>query len=114
MIPIVKYTLPIVNEIQGQINITYLQALVDNRSIIAVILGVEPFVGAFDIEMPSAYPHSQNRQVTSANPFITFANLADAEYFHNLLWKMSNTIQAFAVSQRQSRWDDPFSESYFW
>ena len=112
MIPIVKYTLPIVKEIQGQINITYLQALMNNRSIIAVILGIELSVGAFDFEMPSAYPHSQNRQVTSANRFITFANLADAEYFHDLLWKMSNTIQAFAVSQRQSRWDDPFSESY--
>ena len=74
-------------------------------TVIAAILGIEPFVGAFDFETPS-YPHSPNRQVTPANPFITFANLADAEYFHNLLWKMSNTIQAFTVSQGQSRWDD--------
>jgi len=106
MIPNVKYTLPIVNEIQTQINITYLQALMDNRSVITVILGVEPFVGAFDFATPSAYPHSPNRQVTPANPFITFSNLADVEYFHDLLWKMSNAIQAFAVSQGQSRWGD--------
>jgi len=78
----------------------------DNRSIIAVILGVEPFVGPFDFKTPSAYPHPRNCQVTPENPFITFANLADAEYFHDLLWKMSNAIQAFAVSQGQSRWDD--------
>ncbi|KIK04866.1 hypothetical protein K443DRAFT_92171, partial [Laccaria amethystina LaAM-08-1] len=80
--------------------------LTDNRSIIAVILGVERFVGAFDFETPSAYPHSPNRQVTPANPFITFPNLADTKYFHDLLWKMLNAIQAFAVSQGQSRWDD--------
>ena len=106
MIPIVKYTLPIINEIQRQVNITYLQAHTANHSIIALVLGVEPFVGAFDFETPSAHPHSPNRHVTPANPLITFANLADAEYFHDILWKLSNTIQAFAVSQGQSRWDD--------
>ena len=71
----------------------------DNRSIIALVLGVEPFVGV-------AHPHSPNRHVTPAHPLITFANLADAECFHDLLWTLSNTIHAFAVSQGQSRWDD--------
>jgi hypothetical protein len=61
-------------------------------------------VGTFDFETSSAYPNSPNRQVTPANPFITFAYLADAKYyFHDLLWKMSNAIQDFAVAQGQSR-----------
>lgn len=106
MVPIVKYTMPIITEIQRQINITYQQAVEANRSVIAVLLGVEPFLGAFDFETPSAYPHSPDRQVTPCNPWITFSNDADADYFRGLLRKMSDAIQAFAVSQGQSQWDD--------
>jgi len=112
MVPIVRYTLPIINEIQRQINRTYQQAVEDKRSVIAVLLGVEPFLGAFDFETPSAYPHSADRQVTPCNPWITFSDDADADYFHDLLWKMSNAIQAFAVSQGESRWDDIHYPNY--
>ncbi|CAA7271051.1 unnamed protein product [Cyclocybe aegerita] len=112
VVPIVQYTLPIIDEIQRQINITYQEAVDDNRSVIAVLLGVEPFLGAFNYETRSAYPHSPDRQVTPCNPWITFSDNADADYFHALLRKMSDAIQAFAVAQGQSRWDDIHYPNY--
>lgn len=112
MIPILKYTLPILNEIQTQIDLTYSQAVKDNRSVIAVLLGVEPFLDAFGHSTPSAYPHPASRQVTPCNPWITFSDVADAQYFHDALWNMSNTIQAFAIQQGQSLADDIHYPNY--
>ena len=104
--PISNYTLPIIAEIQQQINVTYHRALISNRSFRAVQVALEPFVGVFDFETPSAFPHPSSSQATHFVSFISFSDLGDAEYVHKASREMSRAIQGFAVQQGRSRWDD--------
>ena len=63
-------------------------------------------MGVFDFETPSAFPHPSSSQATHFVSFISFSELADAEYVHKASREMSRAIQGFAVEQGRSRWDD--------
>ncbi|KAJ7155324.1 hypothetical protein C8R46DRAFT_910971, partial [Mycena filopes] len=102
VIPIVHYTVPILNFIHDQLNATWTAAKADNRSFTSVLAGIEPFFNAFLHATPSAYEHSTARPVTPCNPWITWSDAKDTEYAHAALRKMSDTIQAFAIKQGQS------------
>ncbi|KIJ99511.1 hypothetical protein K443DRAFT_102120 [Laccaria amethystina LaAM-08-1] len=103
--PISKFPLPIITEIQQQVNATYQQALISNRSVLAVQASLEPFLGAFDFETPSAYPHPPSQNATHCTTFVAFSDLADTEYFLGALRDLSDAVQGFAVEQGESRWD---------
>lgn len=111
-LPISNYTLPIIAEIQHQINVTYHRALIANRSVLAVQAALEPFVGAFDFETPSAYPHPSSSEATHFTAFISFSGLDDAEYVHQALRDLSRAVQGFAVGQGRSQWDDTRSLNF--
>ncbi|KAJ6532994.1 hypothetical protein B0H19DRAFT_1187224 [Mycena capillaripes] len=102
VVPIVHYTVPILNFIHEQLTATFAAAKAANRSITSVLLGVEPFFGAFGHATPSAYAHSLARPVTPCNPWVTWSDPKDNDYAHAALRNMSDRIQAFAIQEGQS------------
>ncbi|KAJ6533011.1 hypothetical protein B0H19DRAFT_1187193 [Mycena capillaripes] len=102
VVPIVYYTVPILNFIHEQLTATFAAAKAANRSITSVLLGVEPFFGAFGHATPSAYAHSLARPVTPCNPWVTWSDPKDNDYAHSALRNMSDRIQAFAIQEGQS------------
>ncbi|KAJ7124058.1 FAD-binding domain-containing protein [Mycena crocata] len=102
VVPIVHYTVPILNFIHEQLNATWTAAKAANRSFTSVLLGVEPFFEAFAHATPSAYNHSLARPVTPCNPWVTWSDPKDNEYAHAALRNMSANIQAFAIQEGQS------------
>ncbi|KAF5348182.1 hypothetical protein D9758_014671 [Tetrapyrgos nigripes] len=72
VVPIVHYTEPLISAFKTQANLTYTQAISDNRSISTVLINLELFHGMFQHSVPSAYPHSPCREVTPCNPWILF------------------------------------------
>ncbi|KAK7059627.1 hypothetical protein R3P38DRAFT_964016 [Favolaschia claudopus] len=102
VVPIVHYTVPILDFIHEQLNATWLAGKAANKSFTSVLLGVEPFLDAFAHATPSAYEHSVARPVTPCNPWITWSDPADTAYAHAALRNMSDKIQAFAIQQGQS------------
>ncbi|KAJ7577570.1 hypothetical protein C8J56DRAFT_1007243 [Mycena floridula] len=102
VVPIVQYTLPIVNFIQNEVEQTFGQGIANNRSLVTVLVNLEPFFDAFAHATPSAYPHSTSRPVTPFNPWITWSDPNDRDYVHAALKNMSARIQDFAIEQGQS------------
>ncbi|THV05808.1 FAD-binding domain-containing protein [Dendrothele bispora CBS 962.96] len=112
VVPIVHYTEDIIANIKTEANRTFTQALADGRSVDAVLVGIEPFHGMFDHSTDSAYPHPADRPVTPCNPFVTFTNTDDFEYFQGALRNLSAAIQEFAISVNESRADDLHYPNY--
>lgn len=106
MVPILKYTETVLLTIEDKVNAAFTQAVSEGRSINTIILGVEPFFGVNNHNLPSAFPHPPSRPVTPCNPWMIYSDPADDTYFNTALLNMSNQIQTVAVAQNQSRWDD--------
>ncbi|PPQ74917.1 hypothetical protein CVT26_011353 [Gymnopilus dilepis] len=107
MLPVIKYTPKIVAAIQQEVDAAYAKAVADGKSITSSLLGIEPFYGAFNHSTsPSAYPHDPSRPVTPCNPWLTYSSPDDDDYFNKALWDLANKVQAVAVEEGQSRWDD--------
>ncbi|KAF5323667.1 hypothetical protein D9758_018408 [Tetrapyrgos nigripes] len=106
------YTLPVISAIKAAANVTYTQALADNRSVNAVLVGVEPFHGMFQHSVPSAHPHSPDREVTPCNPFLTFDDTSDFRYFQGALRNLSQGIQTRAIEEGESKEDDLHYPNY--
>jgi hypothetical protein len=102
VVPIIHYTVPLLNFIHGELTNTFNAAKKANRSVTSVLLGVEPFLDAFAHATPSAYSHSVARPVTPCNPWVTWSDPADSDYAHAALRNMSDRIQAFAIQQGES------------
>ncbi|THU84739.1 FAD-binding domain-containing protein [Dendrothele bispora CBS 962.96] len=113
VVPIVHYTEDIIANIKSEANRTYTQAIADGRSVDAVLVGIEPFHGMFSHSTgDSAYPHPADRPVTPCNPFVTFTNTDDFEYFQGALKNLSASIQEFAIGAGESRADDIHYPNY--
>ncbi|KAJ7593193.1 FAD-binding domain-containing protein [Mycena floridula] len=112
VVPIIQYTPPIIEFIQTQTDQTFAQGIADNRSLVSVLLGVEPFLDAFAHSTPSAYPHSRARPVTPCNLWVTWSDPKDTEYAHATLRKLSDKIQAFAIQEGQSMATDLHYPNY--
>jgi len=106
MLPVIKYTPTIIDSIRKEVDAAFAQAVADGKSVLSVLVGVEPFFGAFNHSTPSAYPHSPDRPVTPCNPWMTYSSPEDDEYFNTALHNMSDKIQAVAVAEGQSLWTD--------
>lgn len=73
VIPILNYTLPILEEIESQI-MAFGKQLTDQSpdELIVVSIAPEPFFKPFSHSRGGAYPHSPSREVTPASTFIAY------------------------------------------
>ncbi|THU98265.1 FAD-binding domain-containing protein [Dendrothele bispora CBS 962.96] len=106
VVPIIHYIEPLISAFKTQTNLTYTQAISDNRSVSTVLVTLEPFQGAFQHSVPSAYPHSPDRPVTPCNPWILFNDTNDFEYFQGALKNLSKALQDKAIEEGESKADD--------
>ncbi|OCB87794.1 FAD-binding domain-containing protein [Sanghuangporus baumii] len=121
-IPITKYTVPVLEEMIAQVT-AFGQRLTEqnNGSSILVVVQPEPFYQPFTHSHGGAYPHSSDRELTPACPFIVYsANASDPldvqqarhDYFVSELRNFTHLIQAKAVEEGVSRWDDILYPNY--
>ncbi|KAL5476868.1 hypothetical protein ACEPAI_3054 [Sanghuangporus weigelae] len=121
-IPITKYTVPVLEEMIAQVT-AFGQRLTEqsNGSSILVVVQPEPFYQPFTRSRGGAYPHFPDRELTPACPFIVYsANASDPldvqqarhDYFVSELKSFAHLIQAKAVDEGVSRWDDILYPNY--
>ncbi|EJD05533.1 FAD-binding domain-containing protein [Fomitiporia mediterranea MF3/22] len=121
-IPITKYTRPVLDEMITQVN-AFGQRLSaeNNESTIIVIVQPEPLYKPFSHSRGGAYPHPPSRELTPACPFIVYSADADVlldvqqarhAYFVEELKNFTHIIQAKAVEEGVSRWDDILYPNY--
>ncbi|KAL5498616.1 hypothetical protein ACEPAH_1971 [Sanghuangporus vaninii] len=93
----------------------------NNGSSILVVVQPEPFYQPFTYSRGGANPHSPDRELTPACPFIVYsANASDPldaqqarhDYFVSELRNFAHLVQAKAVEEGVSRWDDILYPNY--
>ncbi|KLO11827.1 FAD-binding domain-containing protein [Schizopora paradoxa] len=122
VIPIVQYTIPVLEQIVNQVTTVGEQLTAQNNgSIVVVSVGAEPFLKPNSHDRGGAYPHSASRQITPASPFIGFqtdptlpaaVQAAKRAPLVPVIKQFTHAIQAAAVSQGQSQWDDVLYPNY--
>ncbi|TDL24028.1 FAD-binding domain-containing protein [Rickenella mellea] len=116
VIPVLKYTIPVLNQMVNQV--TTLGASLTqkfNGSVVVVTCSAEPFTLPFAHSKGGAYPHPPSRQVTPGSPFIAVQATADPTQeaiLANSVKQLSHAVQATAVQEGQSRWDDLLYPNY--
>ncbi|TDL24026.1 FAD-binding domain-containing protein [Rickenella mellea] len=115
-IPIVKYTVPILKEMVNQV-LTLGASLTEklSGSVVIVTCSAEPYIAPFAHSKGGAYPHPPTRQVTPASPWIGVQVSNDPSQqtiINNAIKQMSHAVQAKAVEEGQSRWDDLLYPNY--
>ncbi|KAH8109499.1 FAD-binding domain-containing protein [Phellopilus nigrolimitatus] len=122
VIPVEQYTLSLLDEMVTQV-IAFGARLTEqnNGSKVIVSVSPEPFLKPFSHSRGGAYPHSSSRQVTPASPFIAYQTDPDLPLasqaarhasFASEIKQFSYTIQARAVLEGLSRWDDILYPNY--
>ena len=115
VIPILKYTQPILQEMVNQVVAT--GAALSNRvndSLVVVTVSPEPFLNPNAQSKGGAWPHLPSRQTTPAAAFIAYQASTSVPHsvFIDALKTMSRNIQRVAVQEGQSRWDDLLYPNY--
>lgn len=93
----------------------------NSNSTLIVSLAPEPFYNAFSHSRGGAYPHPPSRQVTPLSSFIAYtagsglsldAQVARQASFVAEIKRLTQAVQAKAVSLGLSRWDDILYPNY--
>lgn len=113
-VPILKYTLPILEEMAAQVLKTGTALTAQsNGSLVSVSWSAEPFLNPFAHSRGGAYPHPPTRQVTPSNPNIVLQSSAPPQVdIVAAVRELSTQVQARAVEEGQSRWDDLLYPNY--
>ncbi|KAK7452778.1 hypothetical protein VKT23_012181 [Stygiomarasmius scandens] len=106
VVPIVHYTVPILQAMKTGVDATFAQAMADGRSVSSVGMNCELFIHPFAHSVDSAYPHPQSRQVTPGNPLIFYSDLSDADYFSEAVFNLSQAVGAVAIGVGESLAND--------
>lgn len=120
--PVVKYTVPILEEMVTQVN-AYATRLSEqnNGAPIIVSISPEPFAHPFAHSQGGAYPHFPDRQLCPSSSSIAYqqdpeASLDDRVTRHSAfveeLKNFTHIIQTKAVEEGQSRFDDILYPNY--
>ncbi|TDL17542.1 FAD-binding domain-containing protein [Rickenella mellea] len=116
VIPIVNYTPDVLAEMVEQVtNIGNSLMPLFNGSTLIVACGAEPFTKPFSHSRGGAYPHPPSRQVKPTAPFLALQAGADKNQEAILVRgvkQLSRNVQARAVQEGQSRWDDLLYPNY--
>ncbi|TDL17551.1 FAD-binding domain-containing protein [Rickenella mellea] len=116
VVPIVKYTVPILEEIVAQVtSIGKALSARFNGSTVAVAFTAEPFTNPFAHSLGGAYPHPPSRQVTPANPGVAVqasAGAAAEPVILQAVKDLSRNVQARAIKEGQSKSDDLLYPNY--
>ncbi|KAI0066966.1 FAD-binding domain-containing protein [Artomyces pyxidatus] len=113
MVPIQHYTTPVFDAVVSQLYALAANAQATNHTSLSELLfSSEPFTSPFTHSTPSAYPHSPTRQITPADPNVVYTDAADDAYFTAALKALVHVVQAVAVAEGQSRWDDNLYSNY--
>ncbi|TDL26277.1 FAD-binding domain-containing protein [Rickenella mellea] len=116
VVPIVKYTVPILEEMMAQVtSIGNTLSAQFNGSIVAVLISAEPFTNPFAHSRGGAYPHPPSRQVTPAAPIVAIqasAGAAAEPVILQAVKDLSRNVQARAIKEGQSKSDDLLYPNY--
>ncbi|KAH8116010.1 FAD-binding domain-containing protein [Phellopilus nigrolimitatus] len=122
VIPIVQYTQPLLDEMATQVQAFGANLTAQNNGS-TVVVGAAPelFLNPFSHSRGGAYPHPPSREVTPAATYISYqtdpnlpfaAQSTKHALFVSELKQLSYNIQARAVSEGVSRWDDILYPNY--
>ena len=115
VIPILKYTTPILEEMINQVVATgaALNSIV-NDSVVIVNVSPEPFLHPNARNKGGAFPHLPSRETTPAAAFIAYQATSKVPHsvFIDALKTMSRNIQQKAVEEGQSSWGDVLYPNY--
>ncbi|KAL5521679.1 hypothetical protein ACEPAF_2427 [Sanghuangporus sanghuang] len=122
VVPIVHYTVPILEEIKQQVNALASRLSAENSDTsIVVRIAPEPFFSSFAHSRGGAYPHPPGRQVNPTATSLAYsidpeAPLADKialqSKFASEVRNLASLVQAKAVEEGQSLWDDILYDNY--
>ncbi|EJD05537.1 FAD-binding domain-containing protein [Fomitiporia mediterranea MF3/22] len=115
-VPIVHYPKPVLDEMVTQV-VSFGEQLSaqHNGSTVIVSIAPEPFFNPFSHSRGGAYPHPPSRQVTPASAYFAYqedpsaplpVRIAHHNDFVDAIKSFTHNIQAKAVSEGVSRWDD--------
>ncbi|KAL5476865.1 hypothetical protein ACEPAI_3051 [Sanghuangporus weigelae] len=122
VVPIVHYTVSILEEMTAQVK-AFASRLseVNNGDPILVSISPEPFLSSFAHSRGGAYPHPPERQVNPSSASIAWKEdpgtpladkIARQTHFASELRNFTSLIQAKAVEEGQSLWDDILYPNY--
>jgi hypothetical protein len=115
VIPILKYTQPILQEMVNQVVATSADLSARaNGTIVVVTANPEPFLHPNAHNQGGAWPHLPSRETTPAAAFIAYqatSSLPHSVYI-NALKTMTRAIQQVAVQQGQSSFNDLLYPNY--
>ncbi|KAI5120619.1 hypothetical protein M0805_008094 [Coniferiporia weirii] len=122
VVPITRYSKSLLDVMVAQVQSLGSQlAAQNNGSTVIVSISPEPFLNPFAHSQGGAYPHPPSRQVTPASPFIAYqtdpslslaVQTARHDTFVSEIKKFTHTIQAQAVAEGLSLWDDILYPNY--
>ncbi|EJD05648.1 FAD-binding domain-containing protein [Fomitiporia mediterranea MF3/22] len=120
-VPITTYPQSLLDKIVNETITTGDKLTAATNSTVVVIMVPEPFLNPFSHSRGGAYPHPPSRQVTPSSPEIAYpinSNLTadEQEAFYNLIVsaekEYAHNIQAAAVAEGVSKWDDILYPNY--
>ncbi|KAL5476864.1 hypothetical protein ACEPAI_3050 [Sanghuangporus weigelae] len=122
VVPIVHYTVPILEEIKQQVNTLASRLSAENNGTpIVVRIAPEPFFSSFAHSRGGAYPHPPGRQVNPTATSLAYSidastpladKIALQSKFASEVRILASLIQAKAVEEGQSLWDDILYDNY--
>ncbi|KAL5514287.1 hypothetical protein ACEPAG_2375 [Sanghuangporus baumii] len=122
VVPIVHYTAPILEEIKQQVNTLASRLSAENSGTpIVVRIAPEPFFSSFAHSRGGAYPHPPGRQVNPTATSVAYSidaetpladKIALQSKFALEVRNLATLIQAKAVEEGQSLWDDILYDNY--
>jgi len=119
VIPVIKYTLPILKQMELDIKsaAASLAAQFPQTPAFVVSISPEPFINPNAHDTGGAFPHPSSRPVTPASPFIAWVPTAadpanQGPVVTAALKNMTQSVQAVAIAQNQSRADDLLYPNY--
>ncbi|KAF5367917.1 hypothetical protein D9758_004373 [Tetrapyrgos nigripes] len=112
IIPTLHYTVPIMRAMKTQVDAAVAKAIAEERSIATIAMSCEPYINDFAHSVDSAYPHSPSRPVTPGHPTSFYNDVADRDYFEQLIQEMSGAIHVVVIQEGQGLPDDIHYPNY--
>ncbi|EEB90720.1 hypothetical protein MPER_11036 [Moniliophthora perniciosa FA553] len=107
-----RYTIGILDEMKAQFDRILSAAVAENRSLVAMVFVPEPFAQPNVRSTDSAYPHHLGDFVCPTSLEIDWTDPADDEFCFAAIDEAQRAIQAKAVEEGQSLWDDILYNNY--